>query len=551
MHSEYDCIVVGAGAGGAVTAAQIAAAGHRVLLIERGGWLDYGNNGRRDHLRNQRLSRYGHNAGPPIEGNPRVAVDMNGNERVLRPHEPGYQNNAAAVGGGTAVYGMLAWRFMPQDFRMASIYGRPDGSSLVDWPISYEDLAPYYEQAEHEIGVSGDGEGNRHQGKRGRDYPMPALSPTIQGDVLRRGAEALGISTFVPPQLINSVPRDGRDACMQCGSCVGFSCPSNAKNGTQNTILPKALASGALRASHQRHGCQRRHQRSGQGRRRDPDRGARRRRDARPVRARIVVVSAGAVESARLLLMSRSSPSRRARQRARPCRAESPGPLLSDHLRALRRDRLRSARARRDLATCDFNHGNDGIIGGSMLANDFMWLPIIFWKTVRPDDTPVWGAGAKAFMRDSYRRVAAVKGPVHEIPNPDCRVSLATDVKDRFGLPVARLSGVAHEETVRTATFMLTKSRAWLEASGAIRTWSQKPVARLSGGQHQAGTCRMGSDPRESVTDECGRVWGHDNLFVSDGSLHPTNGGFNPALTIMAMAFRNGQNIARELGGAS
>ena len=159
MRDSYDCIVVGAGAAGAIVAAQVAEAGKSVLLLERGRPLTYKTDPRRDHLRNQRFSEYGHNAGPPIDGNPRVLVTTDGGERVIRPHEAGYQNNAAAIGGGTAVYGGQAWRFMPDDFRMASRYGVPAGSSLADWPISYDDLAPFYERAEWEIGVSGHGGG--------------------------------------------------------------------------------------------------------------------------------------------------------------------------------------------------------------------------------------------------------------------------------------------------------------------------------------------------------------------------------------------------------
>ena len=112
---------------------------------------------------------------------------------------------------------------------------------------------------------------------------------------------------------------------------------------------------------------------------------------------------------------------------------------------------------------------------------------------------------------------------------------------------VARLSGVVHPETMRTAEFMRERAHEWLRASGAVRTWSDPLVFRLSAGQHQAGTCRMGTDPKNSVTDSTGRVWGHDNLFVADGSLHPTNGGFNPVLTIMALAFRTADHVARQL----
>jgi choline dehydrogenase-like flavoprotein len=102
---------------------------------------------------------------------------------------------------------------------------------------------------------------------------------------------------------------------------------------------------------------------------------------------------------------------------------------------------------------------------------------------------------------------------------------------------------VVHPETQRTALCLLERAKEWLVASGATRVWGHVPPPRLSAYQHQAGTCRMGDDPRHSVTDPYGLVWGHDNLFVADASLHPTNGGFNPVLTVMALAFRNADHI--------
>jgi choline dehydrogenase-like flavoprotein len=544
MSPDYDAIVVGAGASGSIVAARLADAGKRVLLLERGRLESYRSAGHRDHLRNQRHSAYGHNAGPDITGNPRVLIDAEGRERILAPHQPGYQNNAAIVGGGTFVYGGLAWRFLPDDFRMASRYGVPEGSSLVDWPFPYETLAPWYERAEWEIGVSGDGRGPVQAGPRARDYPMPPVPTGPAAAQLSAGARALGLNTFTPPILINTVPRDGRGACIQCGSCVGFPCPSNGKNGTWNTVLPRALATGALElvtgVMVEQVVTDGSGRVTGVAYFAESD-GAIERRTAT---ARVVVLCAGAVESARLLLASRS--------------AQHPEGLGNEHDqvgRNLQGHYYPTAFGLFDtdvydergpgvtIATCDYNHGNEGIVGGGMLADDFVMLPIIFWKTAFPPGVRRWGVEGKAFMRDSYRRVIQVKGPVHEIASPECRVRLDPEVRDRFGLPVARLSGVAHKETVRAARFMLGKAKDWLTASGAQSVWGDEPVARLSGGQHQAGTCRMGTDPRTSVTDPHGRVWGHDNLFVSDGGLNPTNGGFNPVLTIMALAFRNSEHL--------
>jgi choline dehydrogenase-like flavoprotein len=549
MTPAYDVIIVGAGAAGGVAACVLAEAGKSVLLIERGRSRAYGDSGHRDHLRNHRLQAYGVNTGPELDGNPRVFVDPLGESHVVRPHENGYHNNAATVGSGTFVYGGLAWRFHPDDFRMASRYGVPDGSSLADWPVSYDDMAPWYERAEIEIGVSGKGGANPNEGRRARDYPMPAVGPNRTTGVLARGASALGLSTFTPPLLVNSVARDGRPACIRCGSCVGFPCPSNGKNGTQNTVIPRALATGRCELMTE----------TVVERVATDDAGSvigvyilSTGADAASVRRRIlsrsVVLSAGAIESARLLLLSATD--------REPQGLGNTHDLVGRNLQGhvyptafgLFEEEVQDSQGPGvTIATTDYNHGNDGIVGGAMLADDFVMLPIIFWKTALPDDLPRYGLAAKQFMRDGFRRVAQIKGPVHEVPNPNCRVQLDNHVRDRFGRPVARLSGTVHAETMRTTEFMLEKAHDWMRASGAIRTWGKSPPRRLSAGQHQAGTCRMGTDPRTSVTDPFGRAWGHENLFVCDASLHPTNGGYNPVLTIMAMAFRNASHLSARL----
>lgn len=541
---EYDVIVIGAGAAGGIAACVLAEQGKRVLLLERGKEHSYETSGHRDHLRNHRYSKYGHTTGPECDGNPRVFVDPAGNERVVRPNEPDYSNIASGVGSGTLLYGGLAWRFLRDDFRMASRYGVPEGSSLVDWPIGYEDLEPFYERAEWEIGVAG--ETGDLSGHRIR-YPMPPVPRRAAASVLAKGAASLGFDTFSPPILVNTVARAGRAACMSCGSCVGFLCPSNAKNGTQNTVIPRALASGHCTLVTGTVAERIEQNASGKvigvatvrlGENGEPSRAM--------VRARAVMVCAGAIETARLLLASASP--------AHPMGLGNAHDQVGRHLQGhyyptaygLFDADVHDGRGPGvSIATCDFNHGNDNVIGGAMLADDFVMPPIIFWSQALPPDLPRWGAAAKAFMRDNFRRVLQVKGPVHEIPSPDCRVTLDSSTRDMLGRPVAKLSGTTHPETVRTANYILDKAHEWLRQSGAMATWGPAQRLQLSAGQHQAGTCRMGTDPRTSVTDPYGRVWGHDNLFISDGSIHPTNGGFNPVLTIMALAFRNAAHLSR------
>jgi choline dehydrogenase-like flavoprotein len=540
--TTYDVIIVGAGAGGGVAAGVLAEAGKRVLLIERGRDLSY-EQVPRDHLRNQRLSQYGTNIGPDMKGNPRVAVDGD-KEILVQPIHGLYQNNAATVGSGTRVYGAQAWRFMPQDFRMASIYGVPEGSSLADWPISYEELAPYYERAEWEIGAAGDREAMFHLPTYNKPYPMPAHAANLQGQTVRRGAAALGWRTLPIPLLINSVPYNNRPACTGCQHCVGFACPVDAKNGTQNTMIARALATGCCDLVTE-----------AMVERISVNEGGRvtgvvyfnKSGERVEALADLVVVSAGAVESARLLLNSTSK--------------QEPNGLGNNHDQVGRHLQGHYYPGARGLfadlvqdnvgpgattATCEFNHDNDGIIGGGMLADDFTVLPIIFWKRKLPPDLPRWGAANKNFMRDNYRRVMDITGPVHEIPSPVARVQVSSTVRDKWGIPVARFSGATHPETVRTSAYMNARAKEWLRAAGAIKVWGDPPGLWLSAGQHQAGTCRMGDDPHTSVVDRWCKVHGHDNLFVADGSVHTTNGGFNPVLTIMSLAFRTAEHIAEE-----
>lgn len=530
---RVNAVVVGAGAGGGIVAKELAEAGLSVVLLERGKWYT-AFDCRKDDLRNQRTSVLGNAFGPDDERNPRVAVDPQGRARLVRASGPGYNNNAACVGGGTLSYGAMAWRYMEKDFRMRSIYGQVPGSTLEDWPISYQDLEPYYEKAESEIGVSGDDAGNIFRAPRRKPLPMPPLPPTREFEILQPAARRLGLHPFHIPMLRNTVPYNGRGACMRCRWCVGFACEVNAKCGTQNTVIPTALATGNCEL---RTECM-------TSRIFTDDRGRAtgvEYFDAHDRRIRqdadLVVVSSAAVESARLLLNSKS----RLFPNGLGNRYDWVGRNLQGHTYSgcfgIMPDEIcDDLGPGACIAVCDYNHGNPGLAGGAMLANEFIRLPYQFVGML-PPDVPKWGQAHKEFMRSFYRRAIAVQGPTQEMPMFNSRVEVDPAVRDHWGIPVARMSGDKHPHTFEIATFTAGKAQAWLKEAGAVRTWKKLPGPGVSGGQHQAGTCRMGNDPKTSVVNRYCQVHDVDNLFVIDGSVHVTNGGFNPVLTIMAVAY--------------
>jgi choline dehydrogenase-like flavoprotein len=172
-----------------------------------------------------------------------------------------------------------------------------------------------------------------------------------------------------------------------------------------------------------------------------------------------------------------------------------------------------------------------------MLANEFIRLPFQF-SDDQPPGTPSWGKAHKDFMRRYYRRNIMIQGPTQDMPTWDTRVELDPRLKDHWGIPVLRISGDRHPHTIEIADRQAARAEAWLREAGATLTYERRASRGVSGHQHQSGTCRMGSDPRTSVVDAACRVHDVPNLFVVDASVHVTNGGFNPVLTIFANAYR-------------
>jgi choline dehydrogenase-like flavoprotein len=538
-NKHVQVIVVGAGAGGGTAAKELSVNGYSVVVFERGDWPQYDRH-INDELISQRGSVLAPAYGPDPDKHPRVQFTEN-NEVV--PIDNSSSHIASCVGSGTVTYGAMAWRFMQEDFKMKSVYGAIEDSTLEDWPISYEELEPCYEKAEWEIGVSGDDSNNPYAPPRGRDFPMPGFENNEDGKVLSDACKRLGLHPFPIPMARNSIRYNGRPACIRNRTCVGYACPVDAKNGTHNSVIPVALKSGNCEL---RTNCQvtRIIMKD-----RDTVHGVEYYDENKKLRIQTadkVIVAAAAIESARLLLTSGNG--------AFPRGLGNNNDLVGRNLQAhaycgasgLFDHDIQSMKGPgATFGICDYNHHNKGVIGGGLLANEFYLTPYLF-SNFRPPGSKSWGEEHKEFQRDNFYRYSRMMGPIQEIPNYHSRVLLYRGKKDYWGMPVIGFSGSRHPMDQTNTGFLSKKAEEIIKESGAIQTWRFGSGKGQGRGAHQIGTCRMGNDPTTSVTNRFGRIHDIRNLYVADGGLCVTGGGFNPALTIMALGYWVAENIIKD-----
>jgi choline dehydrogenase-like flavoprotein len=535
LARRYDYVVVGAGAGGGVTAGVLAEGGARVLLLERAP-AHTNHELRGDHFRGKRaaLTQVTASPGP---GHPRVIVQPDGSllEVPSADHEL-WGHNAMAVGGGTRVWQGMAWRFMAEDFAMASTYGVPEGSTVADWPFGYDELAPYYDRAEWEIGVAGEEGALTARTPRRRPYPMPPLPGGRMRQVYGAAADRLGWGWGPIPFAINSVPRFGRAACVACPQCVGHACPVDAKNGTHNTLIPRALATGSCDLAVNAQVVEVQHT-AGRAT------GVRVVFDVPggPVEQVVscdnVVVTSGAVETPRLLLVSGLGNG----WVGANLHAHGGGMALGLGPEPIQR----FTGPGHNIATLDFVHRDGEAWGGAVIFDALPMLPVVVAQLAPLFGMAVGGAEHKRWMREGLPYVLGVLGIGQEVPSVRSRVSADPEVRDRFGMPVARLQGDTHPATRQVDVYSAERGKQWLDEIGCDAQALYRPenMAAPAAGEHSAGTCRMGHDPAQSACDPFGRVHGTENVYVADASLHPTNGSVNPALTVMANAYRVAEKL--------
>jgi gluconate 2-dehydrogenase alpha chain len=557
---KTDVVIVGVGAAGGILAAELAKAGMKVVGLERGPRLKTADFEPHDELRYFQRQ----DLRPDVKRQP-VTWRPNANARANPLSTLSYGNQA---GGGTVHYGAVSWRMHEGDFRARSQtverYGAaaiPQDSSLVDWPVSYPDLEPFYDKAEYELGVSGkagnlqgnkiDG-GNVFEAARRREYPLPPLLLDQSGLMFDEAARKLGYHPFSTPRAILSQPYNGRPGCTYCGFCQAFGCHVAAKSSILVTKLPEADATGnfklvtgamAYRVNSDNSGRATGVSYYGPG------------GSDNTVEADLVILTTFIYDNVRLLLLSKTDkfPNGLANS------SGEVGKHLMAHMMpnvfARFDDRFvnnfmgPSAQKHTidDFNADNFDHGGLGFIRGAQISIGTPNLeggPLAATTIFPPQGVPRWGAAYRDFFSKAYARHGVMVGQTENLPYADQTIDLDPNVRDAWGLPAPRLTyDWRRPDELKRVEFMQAKMDEIGRAMGGQQVW-RTPVAPGFPGAHHEGGTRMGSDPKTSVVNRYGQSWDIPNLFVVGSSTFPTMGtGFNPTLTIQALAFMSADAI--------
>jgi gluconate 2-dehydrogenase alpha chain len=553
-----DVVIVGLGAVGGVAALPLAQAGLDVVGLEAGAWLtkrDFAPDELRNNFRgwpqavqkaNHEVPTHRPNASAPYSARPAIHPMMN------------------AVGGTTLHYWGQSWRLNPWDFKVVSQttrrYGAsriPKGSTVEDWPFGLEELEPYYDKVEYEIGVSGkagnidgkiDGQGNIFEGSRKREYPMPPLRSTGFIDVMTAAARTLGWHPFPGPAAINSQAYQGRSACMYHGFCNRGGCHVDAKNSTAVTTIPKGLATGHLKVLTRVHVTTL--EVDNEGRVSGVNYVVGGTEYFQPAKA--VLLASYVYENVRLLLLSRSKPYLNGLSNNRG----QVGKHYFSHNQTASVTALfpwnlnnwyglpAQGVAVDNWADDNFDHAGLDFVGGGNLWVYSDRRPIAAASMNTFGKAPAWGSAWKAFIKQNADRWNTAYLQKTTLPYEDNYVDLDPIVKDPLGFPVCRITADYKDNEHRVAAFIQDKMEQWYKAAGAVST-VRNPIGSMGPTTHAYGGTRMGDNPETNVVDRWGFSHEAPNLGLLGASVMGTSGARNPTLTAQALAWRTADHLAK------
>lgn len=555
---DYDVCIVGSGAGAAPVAFTLARAGRTVLVLEKGAWYSEKDFFKDEIAECRRLKFFP----KPWEEPQMIEVKSGGRWEARSSYARGWNFwNGNMVGGSSNLMSGFFQRFKPADFRLFSELGPVAGSTLADWPVGYEDFEPYYELVEREVGVSGQVVDHPNQEPRSTpNFPYPATAEHPLAKWFDEAGRRLGLHPTPLPRAILSLPAHGRMSCSYSSYCGNYGCATGAKGSARAALLNRALETGNLAI--RPHAMVRRLVSDAKGQVTEAEyfdeKGM-----AQRVSAKIFVVACQAIESARLLLLSTGA--------KHPHGLGNSSGLVGQNLifstgggaeasfpynkfGADKEQELRSPLPFINRAFQDWYFYKDPASQKRMKGGTLEFLfvlpnPIALGRffAFRSDEKMVWGERLKNELKAYVRGARHVTCEIFSdwFPVPDCNVTLDAELKDKWGMPVARVRLASHPLHIKTSRFLVARAKEIFKAMGAEHIEgfpSDNPAVNLV-----AGTCRFGSDPRHSVLDPDCRVHDAPNLFVSDGSFMPSGGSVPFTWTIYANAFRVADKILAQL----
>ena len=552
-----DVAVIGLGAAGGVAVLPLAHAGLKIAGIEAGTWMDP-RQFRPDEIHNNvrglvtsvpKTKR----EMPTIRDNPSAPARRAPNHPMMN-----------AIGGTSIHYWAQSWRLKPWDFRVRTEtikrYGAaaiPAGSTLEDWPLTYDDLEPYYDLVEHEIGVSGkagnlrgtiDSAGNIFEGPRQREYPMPPLRSTEFTERMAEAAKKLGWHPFRAPAAINSQPYRGRPSCVYHGFCATGGCHVSAKNSTAVTTIPEALKTKNLTIFDR---AQVTRILAGPNGRVT---GVQYLRDGKEYfqPARVVLLASYTYENSRVLLLSKSKPypnglANNQGQVGRHYFGHYSGGtsgLFPFDINNWYGNPAQGATID-DWADDTFDHAGLGFIGGTSLHVHTETHPIDSAAVLDGFNRgALWGSRWKAFVRENAGRWTSAYMQTSTFPYEGTFLDLDSEMRDPLGDPVCRITSAVRPNEQRAVRFAQLKMEEWFRAAGAIEVL-KPPVTVPLVSTHAYGGTRMGVNPETNVVDAWGFSHEAPNLGILGASVMGASGARNPTLTVQALAWRTAERLVK------
>lgn len=536
-ESSPDIVIVGSGAGGSLAALKLVQRGFQVTVLEKGAERNISENPE-DELAELQLERHR----PSEEVDP-TFVYRGG---VGVPSKTRVGQSFYLLGGGTVRYAGTSWRLRPDDFRKASKYGVPTGSSLVDWPLTYEDLEPYYTEAEFEVGISGRAGIDPTEPYRSKDVLLPPLKEDGFQNLLIEGARKLGCRPFPIPVAIHSQYNEhtGAAQCMQCGFCSGFPCRFRAKSSADVVIFPRLLKEKNFRLLQDAYAT-----RVLLDRRSGKVSGVEyvdmKTRQTRSLACKVLVLAASAVQTTRLLLASHPT--------SKPEGIANSSGLLGKNLMFHIEAKAGATFAAsfpqayyKKVGIHDyyFPTKDDGFINHRSIQSGSKAPPIAFALS-----RAGFGKNYVKGLQDDFIHAQEVQAMVEDLPQEGNSVRLSQS-KDPWGMAAPEVHHQYHGDDKKALESCFALMGSLLEAAGGKDiTTPTSAQSDITGRYtwHLMGTARMGTNPAKSVLNAYSQSHDIRNLFIVDGSSFCSSGGLNPTLTIQALALRSADYMATEL----